>query len=70
MSNMNISQFAMNMIQNNSDKIQNKELANQLMDILQTGNLRKGEELANGILQQNNIQKEDALKQARSFFRF
>lgn len=57
-------QFAFNMLQNNPN-VQNKAMAKAFMEILQSGDTAKGEQLANNILNTYGLKKEDALKQAQ-----
>lgn len=43
--------------------------ARSFIDVLQSGDSAKGEELANNLLETYGMTKEDALAQARRFFR-
>lgn len=62
---INIMQFAMNNLQNNP-QIQGSEMGQNFMNILQTGNVKAGEEMANNILRSYGLSKEEAIRQAQS----
>lgn len=62
---INIMQFAMNNLQNNP-QIQSSEMGQNFMNILQTGNAKAGEEMANNILHSYGLSKEEAIRQAQA----
>lgn len=61
--------FAMNMIRNNP-QIANNPMAQNMLNVIQSGDNRAGEQLANNLCQTYGISREDALKQAQQFFGF
>lgn len=52
----------------NNPAIANNPMAQNCLSILESGDAKRGEEMANNLLQSYGISKEDALNQARSFF--
>lgn len=62
-----IMNFAMQMMMKNSGA-QNTPMGREFMDILQSGDERRGIQLANNLCQSYGTSKEDALNQARQFF--
>lgn len=59
--------FAMQMIQNNPN-ISNNPQAQHMVEVIQSGNAEEGEKIANNLLQSYGVDKDTALKQAKSFF--
>lgn len=57
-----------NMIKANPAIADNPQ-AQSYLDILESGDSKRGEEVANNLLQSYGMSKEEALKQAKSFFR-
>lgn len=57
----NIKQFALNMIANNP-QVANNPQAQQLIEVIKSGDAKRGQELANDILNQNGLTKEQAMK--------
>lgn len=55
--------FAMEMLQNNP-QIANSPMGQQLLNVLQTGDSSKGEQLAMNICQTYGLSKEEAIQQA------
>lgn len=60
-------QFIMNMVRNNPN-IANNPQAQEYLNILESGDSAKGEEIANNLCQTYGVSKDEALKQAQSFF--
>lgn len=60
-------QFAMNQMQKNP-ALTNTPMGQTFANILKTGNVSAGEEMANNILSSMGMTKEDALAQAQSYF--
>lgn len=65
----NMEQFALNMIQN-SPKCKNNKMAQELADILKSHDNKRGEEMANNLLQTYGSSKEDGIQKAKKFFGF
>lgn len=65
----NLTQFALQMLQNNP-RAANSDLGKQFAQILQSGDAKAGEQLANDILGKTGRDREQALKEASSFFHF
>lgn len=65
----NPQQFAIQMIQNNPNMASNPYVQ-QLIEIIQNGDKKRGEELANNILNTYGVSKEDAMGRAKNFFHF
>lgn len=59
--------FAMQMIQSNPN-IANNPQAQHMVEVIQSGNAEEGEKIANNLLQSYGVDKDSALKQAKSFF--
>lgn len=57
--------FAMNMIRNNP-KIANNPQAQSFIDVIQRGDAKQGEEIANNLLQTYGLSKEEALQQIKN----
>lgn len=64
---MDIYEFAKDLLAKNPDKA-NTPLGKQLLDILETKDYAKGEQLGNNICKTYNIDKEEALQNGRQFF--
>lgn len=47
---------------------QNNPQAKEMLNVILTGDSKRGEELANQILQQNGVSREEGVNKARSFF--
>lgn len=62
-------QILQSMIQNNPNVL-NNPMAKNFIGILQSGDAKRGEEMANNILSSYGITKEQAVNQARQFFHF
>lgn len=62
-------QFFQNMIQNNPG-IQNNPMAQNFISIMQSGDTKRGEEMANNILSTYGVTKDQAMNQAKKFFHF
>lgn len=61
--------MALNMIQNNPN-VANNVMGKEFIDILKTGDPKRGIEMAENLCKTNNTTKEEAIKQARSYFGF
>lgn len=59
--------FAMELINRNPTIAANPQ-AQALLNVVQSGDTKKGEEIANNICASMGISQEDALKQAKNFF--
>lgn len=60
-------QFALNKIASNPD-IANNPRNKELISIIQNGDSIKGEQVANNLCESYGLNKDEALKQAASFF--
>jgi len=67
MGNNNFANMAMNMLKSNPN-INRNPMAKELMDILQSGDTKRGEAMANNILNNYGLNRDDAVNQAKSFF--
>lgn len=65
--NMNPLQMILNQIQN-SPQIANSPQARELIQILQSGDVARGEQMAMNICNSYGVTKEDGYSQARNFF--
>lgn len=54
-------------LQQNPD-IMNNQNAREMLNVVLTGDSKRGEEIANNILQSNGVSKEQALSQAQTYF--
>ena len=61
---MNLEQWAINLISKNA----NNPRAQEYIKIIQSGDSKKGEEIANNLCQTYGVSKEDAIKNAKQFF--
>lgn len=66
---MNPMQYIQNAVRQNPG-IMNNPQAQNFMSIIQSGDSRRGEEVANNLLATYGITKEQALAQARNVFHF
>lgn len=64
---MNLEQWALNLISRNPN-IANNPRAQEYIKIIQSGDSKKGEEIANNLCQTYGMSKEDAIKNAKQFF--
>lgn len=64
-----IEQFALNALQNNP-RFQNNPMAQNLMQILQSGNSTEGQRMAENICKTYGLSPEEATRQAKQFFGF
>lgn len=62
-----LANFAMRMMMQNPN-VRNSPIGREFMDILQSGDQARGEQLASNLCQSYGTSKEDALNQARNFF--
>lgn len=60
--------FILRMIKNNPN-IANNPQAQNYISILESGDAKKGEEVANNLCQTYGVTKEEAISQAKNFFR-
>nr|DAF70065.1 MAG TPA: protein of unknown function DUF4777 [Caudoviricetes sp.]DAV14963.1 MAG TPA: protein of unknown function (DUF4777) [Caudoviricetes sp.] len=67
MSNINPMQFAMNMLQNNP-QIMNNPQAQGLMQVIQSGDAAKGQQMAENLCKTYGVTPDQALEEARKFF--
>lgn len=67
--NFNIQQFAMQMLQRRMPaNSRNNPMANNLIQIIQNGDQKSGEQMARNICQSMGVSIEDATQMARKFF--
>lgn len=64
---MNMQNIAMNIIQRNP-QIANNPNAQNLLNVIQSGDQKRGEEIANNLCETYGISREDALQKAKQFF--
>ncbi len=64
---MNMQNIAMNIIQRNP-QIANNPNAQNLLNVIQSGDQKRGEEIANNLCETYGISREDALQKAKRFF--
>lgn len=62
-----LQQFAMNMI-NQSPNVQNNPMAKELIDVIMSGDSKRGEQMADNICKSHGMTREEGLKQASSVF--
>lgn len=63
----NFMQMAMNLIGQNP-QVANNPQAQNLIQVIQSGDAKKGQEIAQNLCQTYGVSPEDALKQAKQFF--
>lgn len=63
----NVQQLIGMLLQRNP-AVANNPQARQMLEVIQSGDNDKGQEIANNILQSRGISKDDALNQAHRFF--
>lgn len=63
----NPAQFAMNMIKNNP-QVMNNPMAQNYIGIIQSGDAQKGQQLAENICKTYGVTPQQAIQQARQFF--
>lgn len=61
-------QFLMNVIRNSPNLVANNPQAQAYLEVLESGDAAKGEEIATNLLKSHGVSKDDALKQAKNFF--
>lgn len=64
---LNIMNFAMGIISQNP-QIANNPNAQEMINVIQSGDFKRGQQIAQNLCQSNNITQEEAVKQACSFF--
>ena len=64
---MNLEQWAINLISKNPN-VANNPRAQEYIKIIQNGDSKKGEEIANNLYQTHGMSKEDAIANAKKFF--
>lgn len=64
---MNPMQFAMNMIQHNP-QVMNNPMAQNYINVIQSGDAQKGQQLAENICKSYGMTPQQALQQAKQFF--
>ena len=67
MPNINPMQFAMNMLQNNP-QVMNNPQAQGLMQVIQSGDAAKGQQMAENLCKTYGVTPNQALEEARKFF--
>lgn len=63
----NMEQFALQLLQKNPN-VSNSPVGRELIDILQKGDQKRGEELARNLCKTNGVSEQEALNQANRFF--
>lgn len=63
----NMMQFALDMIQNNP-ALQNNPNAREMINVIRSGDVERGQQIARNICDTYGVKPEDAIAQARSFF--
>lgn len=64
---LNIQNLAMNIIQSNPQIASNPNAQN-LLNVIQSGDQKKGEEIANNLCKTYGVSREDAVQKAKQFF--
>lgn len=64
---MGIKGFAMQMLANNPNVANNPE-AQQLLQVIQSGDAQRGQQVADNICKMYGVSREDAIMQAKKFF--
>ena len=64
---LNIMNFAMEIILQNP-QIANNPNAREMINVIQSGDFKRGQQIAQNLCKSNNITPEEAVKQACSFF--
>ena len=64
---MNLQQMALNLI-GKSPRVRNNPMTKQYLDVIQSGDSARGEQLANNLLKSYGMSKEDALGRAKKYF--
>lgn len=67
MNGPNLMQFAMNMLKQNPNVSRNPQ-AQTMLQVLQSGDAQKGQQIAQNLCQTYGITPEEAVNQATSFF--
>ena len=67
MPNINPMQFAMNMLQSNP-QVMNNPQAKGLMQVIQSGDAAKGQQMAENLCRTYGVTPDQALEEARKFF--
>lgn len=67
MPSINPMQFAMNMLQNNP-QVMNNPQAQGLMQVIQSGDAAKGQQMAENLCKTYGVTPDQALEEARKFF--
>ena len=65
----NLMNLALGMISKNP-QIANNPNAQEMINVIQSGDFQRGQQIAQNLCQSNGITPEEAVKQARSFFGF
>lgn len=64
----NLQDMAMRMIMS-SPQVKNNPMAKEYINVIASGDSTKGEQIANNICSSYGVRREDAVKQARDFFK-
>lgn len=65
----NIAQFAMHILSKNP-RVANNPQAKELLNVISSGDAKRGEEIATNICNTYGVSKEEAIKKASSYFNF
>lgn len=52
----------------NNQNVKSNPMAQGMIDVVESGDAKRGEQMANNLCESMGITKEDALKQAKAFF--
>lgn len=63
----NITNFAMTLLSRNP-QIANNPTAKNMIDVIQSGDSKKGQEIAQNLCDTYGVRKEDVINQAKQFF--
>ena len=63
----NLIGFALNMIQHNP-ALQNNPNAREMIDVIKSGDVNRGQQIARNLCNTYGVKPEDAITQAKSFF--
>lgn len=64
---MNLKDFALNLI-NKNPNVANNPRAQELIDVIKSGDDARGQQIAQNICDTYGVSKEDAISQAKGFF--
>lgn len=65
---MNIMEFALNLIESNPDIVEGNPRAQEMVDIIKSGDSKRGEAYAMNLCRTYNSSKDDGIRMAKRFF--